>query len=123
MKAAHQLPLLIDLFIFIYFLRKKEKKKKREHSLYPSCDQSQAAGILDMYILIEKKTLKNLKGTAFEHQVTVLFQLQNYSQNGNGGDVSQCYSQQRSGTSRLVFITKCDGSDLHPAMHVMGQSG
>lgn len=67
MKAAHQLPLLIDLFIFIYLLR---KKKKREHSLYPSCDQSQTAGILGMYILIEKKTLKNLKGTAFEHQVT-----------------------------------------------------
>lgn len=66
MKAAHQLPLLIDLFIFIYLLR----KKKRGNSLYPSCDQSQTAGILGMYILIEKKTLKNLKGTAFEHQVT-----------------------------------------------------
>lgn len=35
-KAAHQLPLFIDLFIFIYLFRKKNK----EHSLCPSCDQS-----------------------------------------------------------------------------------
>lgn len=55
-----------------------------------------------------------MRGTAFEHLVTILFQLQNCNQNRNAMDASQWYNEQRSGRSQLIVITKCDGSDLHP---------
>lgn len=91
-KAAHQLPLFIDLFIFIYLFRKKPRSTV---CVLPVT--SQAAGILGMYILMEKKTLKNMRGTAFEHLVTILFQLQTCNQKRNAVNASQWYNQQRSG--------------------------
>lgn len=55
-----------------------------------------------------------MRGTAFEHLVTILFQLQTCNQNRNAVNASQWYNQQRSDRSQLIVVTKCDGSDLHP---------
>lgn len=78
-KAAHQLPLFIDLFIFIYLFRTKTGSTV----CVLAVARVAAAGIPGMCILMERKTLKNRRATAFGHLAAKLFQLQKCSWNRN----------------------------------------
>lgn len=82
-KAARQLPLFIDLFIFIYLFRTKIGSTV----CVLAVARVTAAGIPGLSILMERKTLKSRRVTAFEHLVTKLFQLQkcNWNRNCCGG--------------------------------------